>query len=388
MTPGVGGSDPRVGALAEPPTSFDDLEPVVGRPPGRNNGVLIVSGFVLAAILLFLALNSRRAHVQPSSLVSPAGEVAAVSAPIPAEPPPLKLASSPVAPAAPPSPPPPAPEVAQMPPSGPPPVAASSTALDALQRTPTMVVDLGAASGEPVKAATGPATGTGQAPAQTGAETPAVAAGAGAQGGADDQFAARLGDERPARSRAVTMTNLGALVPQGTIIPATLETAIDSDVPGYTRAVVSRDVLSFDGKKVLIPRGSRLIGQYKSGVALGSTRAFVIWTRIIRADGVSIQIGSPGADPLGRAGLPGQVDTHFFARFGGSILLSVLNAGVAAVSQHPSTNISIGTSGAAVGAANSVQGDAIPPTIKVAQGVSVNIFVARDLDFSDVADVK
>ena len=109
------------------------------------------------------------------------------------------------------------------------------------------------------------------------------------------------------------------------MIPAVLETALDSDLPGYTRAVVSRDVRGFDGSTVLIPRGSRLIGQYKSGVALGQSRVFVIWTRVIRPDGVSVQIGSPATDPLGRAGLDGKVDNHFFTRFGGSILLSVMN---------------------------------------------------------------
>ena len=131
------------------------------------------------------------------------------------------------------------------------------------------------------------------------------------------------------------MRGRSTIVAQGAIIPAVLETALDSDLPGFARAVVSRDVRSFDGQSVLIPRGSRLIGQYKSAVSQGATRAFVIWTRIIRSDGVSIQIGSPGEDALGRAGLTGEVNRRFFARFGGSILLSVLNAGVASVARSP-----------------------------------------------------
>ena len=65
------------------------------------------------------------------------------------------------------------------------------------------------------------------------------------------------------------------IIAQGAVIPAVLETAINSDLPGYVRAVVSRDVSSFDGKNVLVPRGSRLVGQYRSGVALGQSRAFV-----------------------------------------------------------------------------------------------------------------
>jgi type IV secretion system protein VirB10 len=253
-----------------------------------------------------------------------------------------------------------------------------------------VVVDMGGAPAEPAKtAASGPPAAG--APATPPTPSP-LTGGANGQPGAEDQFAQRVEDAAPAKARATAMGDLGSLVPQGTIIPGVLETAINSDLPGYTRAVVSRDVRGFDGRTVLIPRGSRLIGQYKSAVALGASRAFVIWTRVIRPDGVSIQIGSPGTDPLGTAGLTGEVNRHFFTRFGGSILLSVLNAGVsagvAAVSRTPTTSISIGSPGAAVGAASAIQPDAIPPTIKVPQGSAINIFVSRDLDFSGVKAAK
>ncbi|MCC7268942.1 MAG: TrbI/VirB10 family protein [Caulobacteraceae bacterium] len=206
---------------------------------------------------------------------------------------------------------------------------------------------------------------------------------------ADERFASRIGGDLPAQARATTLRNLSSLAPQGTIITGVLETAINSDLPGYTRAVVSRDVRSFDGKQVLIPRGSRLIGQYKSAVSLGQSRAFVIWTRVIRPDGVSIQIGSPGGDELGRGGMTGEVNRHFFRRFAGSILLSVLNAGVAAVSDNPSTQITIGSPGAAASAAAGASfGETISPTIKVPQGEAIRIFVARDLDFSGVAPIR
>jgi type IV secretion system protein VirB10 len=88
-----------------------------------------------------------------------------------------------------------------------------------------------------------------------------------------------------------------------------LETAIDSDLPGYVRAVVSQDVRSFDGARVLIPRSSRLIGQYKSGVASGQTRAYVVWSRLIRPDGVSVALASPAIDDAGRTGLPARWTT-------------------------------------------------------------------------------
>ena len=102
-------------------------------------------------------------------------------------------------------------------------------------------------------------------------------------------------------AKATRMKNPGQTVSQGTLIPAVLETAINSDLPGYVRAVVSSDIRSFDGSRVLVPRSSRLIGQYKSGVAGGQTRAYVMWTRLIRPDGVSVALASPADGRNGSA---------------------------------------------------------------------------------------
>ena len=129
-------------------------------------------------------------------------------------------------------------------------------------------------------------------------------------------------------ARAGMFANRGTTVPQGTLIPAVLETALDSTRPGFARAIVSRDVRGFDGSRVLIPRGSRLIGEYRSDVQPGQHRALVNWTRLIRPDGVTIAIGSPAADTLGGGGIRANVNSHFFARFAGAILQSVLDVGV------------------------------------------------------------
>jgi len=178
------------------------------------------------------------------------------------------------------------------------------------------------------------------------------------------------------------------MIAQGAIMTGVLETALDSDLPGFARAVVSRDVRGFDGSKVLIPRGSHVIGQYQSAVAQGQTRAFVIWTRIIRPDGASIQIGSPGTDTLGRAGLQGSVNTHFLERFSGAILLSVIYAGITSLARQPTTQVVIGSSQEAVNTGlSALVPTAIPPTIKVRQGAPIRIFVARDLDFQAVQGV-
>ncbi len=207
---------------------------------------------------------------------------------------------------------------------------------------------------------------------------------------ADERFVARIeGGPEPARASATLLHNQNTLIPQGTTIAAVLETALNSDLPGYARAVVSRDVRGFDASTVLIPRGSRVIGEYRSAVSQGQRRAFVIWTRVLRPDGVSIMIGSGGGDTLGRAGLAGQVDTHFLERFSGAVLLTVLNAGATAVAGVPSTEVVVGSAGAgamsglAAPLAAFTPAD-IPPTIKVAQGTPLLIFVQRDLDFTAV----
>ena len=136
--------------------------------------------------------------------------------------------------------------------------------------------------------------------------------------------AASIGDRR-ANAKQIERTD--ALIAEGTLIPGILETAIVSDLPGQVRAIVSQDVHSFDGRRVLIPTGTRLIGEYQSEITRGQKRVFVVWTRMLRDDGVSVRLNSIGADSLGRAGLTGYVDNKFRERFGAAILLSVVGAG-------------------------------------------------------------
>lgn len=220
---------------------------------------------------------------------------------------------------------------------------------------------------------------------------PAAAAANAARPGAPERlsqaetFAARVGRTAPETVGIDRMNSTDAIVAQGTIITAVLETAINSDLPGLVRAVVSRDVRGFDGTKVLIPRGSRLIGQYSNGVALGQSRAFVIWTRMLRADGVSVQLQSAATDPLGTAGIGGKVNSHFLRRFGAATLLSVITSGLDYLSnRNQGTQVVVGSSTQA----NQLAGIAlqreidVPPTIKVAQGTPVRVFVAKDLDFA------
>ncbi|MGI4879773.1 MAG: type IV secretion system protein VirB10 [Janthinobacterium lividum] len=203
---------------------------------------------------------------------------------------------------------------------------------------------------------------------------------------ANESFAARVSKNAVETVGTDKLSSTDQIIPQGTIITGVLETAINSDLPGLVRAVVSRDVTGFDGSKVLIPRGSRLIGQYSNGIALGQSRAFVIWTRLLRSDGVSVQLGSAATDPLGTAGLGGKVDSHFLRRFGAATLLSVVTSGLDYFSnRNRGTQVVVGSSTQANQLASvALQRDIdIPPTIKIAQGTPVRVFVARDLDFAE-----
>jgi type IV secretion system protein VirB10 len=201
-------------------------------------------------------------------------------------------------------------------------------------------------------------------------------------GGANDDFAARLGGVGGTAATASASFGLKTTVTQGTLIPAVLETAIDTDVPGYVRAVVSADVRSFDGSRVLVPRSSRLIGQYKSGLQAGQKRAYVIWTRLIRPDGVSVNIASPAIGFSGETGLAGKVDGHFFERFGSAMLLSVVG-GLSAIGGN--AGVIVGGSGQSAAAAAVGQSGSIGPTVRVRQGEPIRVFTARDLDFSKVS---
>lgn len=214
---------------------------------------------------------------------------------------------------------------------------------------------------------------------------PAAVSGAASRGAltADEQFAVRVGGEDRV-ARAQRLSNPSTTILQGALIPAVLETALNSDLPGYARAIVSRDVRGFDGARVLIPRGSRLMGEYKSGLQTGQTRVQVVWTRLVRPDGVSIDLGSPGADDLGQSGLSGGVERHYGRRYGPASVLSLLSGLASGLGGGSSSTVVIGsTASSAAGQALQTDGQ-IPPTIRLPQGAPIQVFTARDLDFSSL----
>ena len=149
------------------------------------------------------------------------------------------------------------------------------------------------------------------------------------------------------------------------------------------RALVQRDMYGFDGTRKLIPRGSRLNGEYETQLIPGQNRALVQWTRLIRPDGVTIALDFPSSDPLGRIGVRGKVDCKFFQRFGNALLQSVLDIGVGLAVNQASDGVIVALPGSTQNVRVS-EPERIHPTLKVKHGTSVSVFVPRDLDFSTV----
>jgi len=192
-------------------------------------------------------------------------------------------------------------------------------------------------------------------------------------------------------SQANSLGNLDYKILQGKLIDAVMETAINSDLPGMVRAVVSHDLYGESGRTILLPKGTRLVGQYNSAVRKGQARVFLIWNRAIRPDGIEIVLDSGGTDTLGRAGINGKVNNHFWQIFGTSALLSLLGAGAANAGVNTSDQLN-SISAYREELANSFQESSaqvldryidIPPTINVKQGTRIKVLVARDLDFSE-----
>jgi len=213
-----------------------------------------------------------------------------------------------------------------------------------------------------------------------------------AQRGAEDPLARLL---QPAPTPAVTARLLPTrrfLLAKGAFIDCTLETAIDSTYPGLTTCVTATDTFSTDGTIVLLERGTKLIGETQSQIQQGAARVFVLWSEARTPTGVVVPLASPGTDSLGRAGLAGEVNRHFWERFGAAILVTVINgavqAGIESASRNNGTIIVNPSASQDVGTEILRGTIAIPPTITVAQGERIQVLVARDVDFRSVYELK
>lgn len=201
---------------------------------------------------------------------------------------------------------------------------------------------------------------------------------------------------RPTPTPAVaaqTLPTRRMLLPKGAFIDCTLETAIDSTYEGMTTCIGASDIYGADGKVVLLERGTKYVGEQRGTPRQGQGRVFVVWNEARTPTGVVVQLASPGTDELGRNGLPGFVDTHFWDRFGAAILISVIDGTMQAIAAHQQSGTNVGSGG---GVVLGPQGSrdvitevlrstvSIPPTVIKNQGERIQILVARDVDFRSV----
>jgi type IV secretion system protein VirB10 len=318
--------------------SEDDIGPVVALPPSGPPTWLLIAGCVLAGVGLFFFVEGQRnraAHPPPPAPtrfdnVSPSAPELQVPPPPPATPPPK-------------------PEIVYVDRPSPPviqyvdrpaPMAAPPPIVSARLPEPALVIDLS----------------TTDEPAQ--------------------------GDD--AAARATILRHRSTIVPRGTIIPAVLESPIDSSAPGPVRAITSTDIRGFDGGRVLIPRGSRLYGAYRADTQAGQARVLVTWTSLVRPDGISVRLNSPAADMNGGPGVPGKVNDHRMARLASATLQSALAVGVNLASRPGNGSVIVSAPAQGVAAAGQAflpTADA-RPTITVKEGADISAFLSRDLDFS------
>jgi type IV secretion system protein VirB10 len=225
-------------------------------------------------------------------------------------------------------------------------------------------------------------------PAASAANLPPSPAGTAEPG----ELAALLRPAVSAAVRAQVLPTQRLLLPKGAFIDCTLETAIDSTLPGMTTCVMATDTFGVDGQVVLLERGTKLVGETRGQVQQGSARVFVLWNEARTPTGVIVPLASPGADELGRSGLPGEVNNHFWQRFGAALLVTVIDGAVEGAVQS-----SRGGSGTVVVNPSASQGVMtevlkgtvnIPPTVVKHQGDRIQVLVARDLDFRSVYELR
>lgn len=180
---------------------------------------------------------------------------------------------------------------------------------------------------------------------------------------------------------------------QGAVLQAVSETAINSDLPGNIRAIVSQDVYdSLGGDELLIPKGSRLVGTYNANVASSQSRILMVFNRLIMPDGRSVDLqGMAGSDPQGRAGVTGDINHHFLRNFGSGFLVAGLTYALG--KRDPQVAINVTTSPGQPVSLTSSAGQILAetakqametykqprPTITIDGGTPFAILVQRDI---------
>lgn len=223
----------------------------------------------------------------------------------------------------------------------------------------------GSGNAGPAQAQPGSAFGGGDAPANPG-----------------DEFSSKLKVTASGEAKASRVIDRNFLLARGKSTSCTTISRIDSTQPGLVTCVGDADVYSDNGNVLLFEKGTEYIGLMRGGLQQGQARVFILWEEARTPKGVKVMLASPAADSLGATGVDGYVDSHFWQRFGGALMLSIVQDSVArAGSSSAPATAGAGQDAAAEAVRNSVN---IPPTLKKNHGQTVTIQVARDIDFRPV----
>ncbi len=195
---------------------------------------------------------------------------------------------------------------------------------------------------------------------------------------------------RPPETIGLVPATMGPVIHQGVVIPTVLTSEINSDLPGQIQALVSMDVYdSVKGKSLLIPKGSRLVGQYNSNVNIGQERVMAAFQRLILPNGTSVNLaGMQAADQMGASGLEGDVNNHFWRMFSSSFMIAAISW---AFDKNSPSTVVINNSSAEE--ARSITGEilqdisrtildrnrVIAPTITIDKGMKLNVVVNKDI---------
>lgn len=344
--------------------------------------MVVVILFITAALLYRTFIKHQREAQEAASATNK--ELAAPSTPKSFSMPPPPMPEQPVAGAAAP--------VAVVPapngPERPPQLGASSGGTNGTGRPPATLDKSGSAL---MMVGSGTQNGSGSPAAPPAG--PAIPSLLGSGGGATGALSELLKPTTAEPRSASVLSDRDYLLTKGTMIDCALQTKLDTTVPGMTSCVVTQPIYSDNGRVLLIDRGSVVTGEYQSNMRQGMARIFVLWDRVKTPNGVVVSFDSPGTDALGGGGVPGYVNNHFWKRFGGAILLSLIQDTTAALvaNQQSGQTIQFGNTSSASDqmAAEALKNTInIPPTLIKNQGERVGIYVARDLDFRSVYELR
>ncbi len=210
-----------------------------------------------------------------------------------------------------------------------------------------------------------------------------------------NQFGSVSGNWRNNAEMEAPPANL-CVVRTGSVIPATLVSGINSDLPGQIVGQVAQDVYDTPtGKYLLIPQGARLVGEYSSEVQYGQSRVFAVWQRIIFPDGRALDLGAmPGSSGAGYAGFRDRVNNHYVRIFGSAVMMSGILAGVSMTQDRQDTaqsgnqqrmsdalSESLGQVLGGVMAEMLSKNMSIAPTLEIRPGYRFNVMLVKDLEF-------